>query len=88
MKLIYIRTLEEFIDFVIIVSANKAEWDVKDFMGKINNTIVSSLKDGQMVSSDVMIGYFKLHSLLKNKASRERIRASALAVKTWIQESK
>jgi hypothetical protein len=88
MKLIQVRTIEEFSDFVIIASANNAEWDVKDFMSKINNAIVGTLKDGQMVSSDVMVAYFKLYSLLKNKASRERIRASALAVKTWVQENK
>lgn len=87
MKVDSIKTLDEFIDAVVILSESKAEWIVKDYMAKINNIIVNSLKNGQMVSVDVMVAYFSLYQVLGNKASRERIRASAFAVKTWIQET-
>lgn len=88
MKVNSITNLNEFIDAVIVISDTREEWSVKDFMLKINNIIVDSLRNGQMVSADVMIAYFNLHSVLKNKASRQRIRASALAVKSWVQDTK
>jgi len=87
MKAKSIVNIEEFVDAVMIITQDKSDWDTKPFMESLQKIIVSSMKNGQMVSADVMVGYFNLHALLGNKASRERIRASAQAVKTWIRDS-
>lgn len=87
MRVESIKTLDELIDAIIILTDTKAEWIVKEFMAKINDIIVNSLRSGLMVSADVMVAYFSLYQVLGKKASRERIRASAFAVKTWIQET-
>lgn len=86
MKVVFINNLNDFIDAVFVLSESKSDWEVKDFMNRINNIIVNSIKSGQQVSIDVMIAYFNLYALLGNKASRHRIRASAEGVKSWIQE--
>jgi hypothetical protein len=88
MKITSIRSLDEFMDAVIIITEEKSDWEVKPFMDRLNKIIVSSMKNGQMVSADVMIAYFNLYTLLGNKASRQRIRASASAVKNWIRDTK
>lgn len=86
MKVKSITNIEELLDAVMILSADKSDWDVKPFMESLQRVIVSSMKSGLMVSADAMVGYFTLYSLLGNKASRERIRASAQAVKNWVRE--
>jgi hypothetical protein len=85
MKVKTIYNIEEFMDAVIVISQDKSDWDVKPFMDSLQKHILASMKTGQMVSADVMVAYFNLYTLLGNKASRQRIRAAALAVKSWIQ---
>jgi hypothetical protein len=86
MKIKSIQTLEEFMDAVIIITEEKSEWDTKSLMDRLTKIIVGTMKNGQMVSAEVMIAYFNLHTVLGNKASRQRIRASASGVKSWIQD--
>lgn len=88
MKAKFITNIEEFVDAVMIVSEEKSDWDSKPFMESIQRIIIDSMKNGRMVSADVMVGYFSLYSLLGKKTSRQRIRASALAVKSWTQDRK
>lgn len=82
-----IITLDDFMDSVMKVSGERAEWKSKEFMDTLAFRIVDTIKKRRVVSGDVFTAYFHLYALLGKRASRERIRASALGVKDWLRSN-
>ena len=79
-----ITTLQSFIDLTIQLSSKKLDWDVSIFMKRLHREILISLKETE-IPSDVFIAYFKLHSLLGKRSSRQRIQSTVLGITDWLR---
>ena len=80
-----ITSLDEFMDAVITISDEQAEWIVKHFMDRVNIRIIRAIREEKIVSTDVFMAWHHMYSMLATKASREKIRVTAQSVKQWLQ---
>lgn len=82
-----ISTIDEFMDAIMTLSDKQSDWIVKVFMDKIHSGILKSLKAGEPVQIKVYIAWHHMYSLLGVKASKERLRSTALGVKDWLRDT-
>lgn len=80
-----ITTIDEFTDAVIELSADRDKHKADEFMQQLNHRIQKALKEGTPVQGDVYYAWFQLYSLIGQKPTRTRIRASALGIKDWLK---